>query len=180
MTSFLQDCPMKKSLLLLLIAPLFITGCATNPSARSGARPPGSIMHVRTTAYTSAEPGGSHSACGTRLCCKGRVLSAASDWSWLPVGTRFQILQTGEIREICDYGSALVGRETIDLYKANRKAMRAWGMRYVDIKILQWGSSRRSLEILSPRTRNPHVQRMVSALQKQSEGIPHKFHKLDS
>jgi 3D (Asp-Asp-Asp) domain-containing protein len=171
---------MKNSLSLLLVAPLIITGCATQSASSSRGRAPGTVMHVRTTAYTSSEPGGSRSACGTHLCSKGPMMSAASDWSWIPVGTKFQIIQTGEIREVCDYGSALVGRQTIDLYKPNKKAMRAWGMRYVDIKILEWGSPRRSLEILAPRTRNPHVRRMVDALRQQSEGMPVKFHRIDS
>ncbi len=102
----------------------------------------GSIHTVRTTAYTSSEPGGGHSACGTRLCGsdkKGSVKSAASDWSRFPLGTKFQIVSTGEIYEVCDYGSALVGKNTIDLYKCSRKEMRKLGARHVDIKILALG-----------------------------------------
>ena len=168
---------MKKFLLLLLVAPFFFVGCATENKRVSHA--PGATMHVRTTAYTQTEPGGRHSACGTIL-SYGKVHSAASDWSWIPVGTRFKIEQTGEICLVEDYGSALVGRQTIDLFKPSRKLMRTWGMRYVDIKIIEWGSPRRSLEILTPRCRNAHVQKMVTALQKQSEGMPHRFHKIDS
>lgn len=137
------------------------------------------MKHVRTTAYTQTEPGGSNSACGHPLRCQ-QIHSAASDWSRYPVGTRFQIISTGELCEIDDYGSALVGTDTIDLYKNSRRGMNAWGVRNVEIKILQWGSPRRSLEILSPRMRNAHVARMVAALRRQTQGVPTRFKKVDS
>ena len=167
---------LRKILPSLLLAVIFLTGCATEKCPKSKSKkcsrqtPVGSVQHVRTTAYTCTEPGGSHSASGTRLCStnkKGKVKSAASDWSRYPLGTRFQIVRTGEIYEICDYGSALVGKETIDLYKSSRREMRSWGMRYVDIKILRWGSPSKSLQVLSPR-RSPHVRSMVSDLREQT------------
>jgi hypothetical protein len=95
------------------------------------------------------------------------VKSAAADWSRFPLGTRFEIMNTGEIYEICDYGSALIGKNTIDLYKESRREMRSWGARYVDIKILRWGSPQKSLEVLSPR-HSPHVRTMVSDLRQQT------------
>ena len=148
---------------------LMLAGCATNTQKpkTTAAHTEGSVCKVRTTAYTQTEPGGGHSACGTRLCGtnkNGKVKSAASDWSRFPLGTRFQILCTGEIYEICDYGSALVGKNTIDLYKNSRHEMRQWGARYVDIKILRWGSSARSLEVLAPR-HSSHVRSMIKSLE---------------
>jgi len=158
-----------------LLTAISMGGCATHDVARnhaSGYRlAEGSIHTVRTTAYTSSEPGGAHSACGTRLCDsneKGRVKSAASDWARYPLGTRFQIVSTGEVYEICDYGSALVRKNTIDLYKGSRKAMRKWGARYVEIKILHWGSPEKSLQVLAPRTRSPHVRIMLADLRQQT------------
>jgi len=166
----------RKILPSVLLAVVFLAGCATQqkcPKSKKCSRetPVGSVQHVRTTAYTCTEPGGSHSASGTRLCAtnkKGKVKSAASDWSRFPLGTKFQILSTGEVYEICDYGSALVGRDTIDLYKSSRREMRSWGARYVDIKILHWGSPTKSLQVLSPRNTHPHVRSMVSDLRQQT------------
>ncbi len=168
---------MKKLLPFLILAPFFVVGCA-QPSHSQKLRA-GVTARVRMTAYTHTEPGGIHNGCGGLLTSKN-VRSTASDWSWIPVGTRFKILQTGDICEIDDYGSALVGKQTIDLYTPSRRAMREWGVRFVDIKILQWGSPGRSLEILSPRTRNPHVNRMVTQLRREAGGVPRTFHKIDS
>ena len=130
-------------------------------------------MTVRTTAYSHLEAGGHRNAIGTRL-SDGAVKSAASDWSRFPVGTKFKIVSSGEVRIIDDYGSALAGTSTIDLYKPGMRTMRAWGVRNIEIRILEWGSPRRSLEILSPRSRNRHVAKMVASLRQQSTGIPKK------
>ena len=82
--------------------------------------------------------------------------------------------------EIDDYGSALIGTDTIDLYKDSRRDMRTWGVRMVHIKILVWGSPRRSLEILAPRARNAQVRPMIAALREQTKGAPTRFHRLQS
>ena len=73
---------------------------------------------------------------------------------------------TDEVFQIDDYGSALIGTGTIDLYKTNRLAMRTWGVRSVDIDIIEWGSTEKSLQVLAPRRRNPQVRRMIAALSK--------------
>jgi len=159
-----------------LIASLFLAGCAAPVANQHTA---GLSKLVRMTAYTSAEPGGCHDACGGYL-STGAIHSAAADWSRYPVGTRFQIVETGEVCEIDDYGSALVGTDTIDLYKESRHQMRNWGVRIVHIRILTWGSPRRSLEILTPRARNSHVRPMIAALRQQTQGTPTKFHRIQS
>ena len=121
-----------------------------------------------TTAYTHTEPGGRNNAIGTRLRFGGKIYSAASDWSWLPLGTRFYMPSTGRTYVIEDYGSALVGKKTVDLYMPTRRMMNNWGMRYVDIEILEWGSRAMSLKLLVPRQRGYwHVRTMVAALRKQ-------------
>lgn len=164
-------------LLFWLLAPLLFTvGCATQPRT-SPAIGKGRTQRVRTTAYTQTEPGGWHSACGSRL-RYDTVHSAASDWSRFPVGTRFKILQTGEICQIDDYGSALVGTNTIDLFKNSRARMNQWGVRMVDIQILEWGSNTRSLEILLPRAHNSHVGRMVDALRLKTPGFPARMRRV--
>ena len=92
-------------------------------------------------------------------------MSAAADWSRFPLGTRFQIVGTQERYIIDDYGAALVGTNTIDLYKASRREMRSWGVRRVDIDILEWGSKQRSLDVLAPRKRNGLVRRMIAGIE---------------
>ena len=66
------------------------------------------MSNVRTTAYSRHEEGGGRNATGAYL--SGRnVMSAASDWSRFPLGTRFRIVATNEEYVIDDYGSALIG-----------------------------------------------------------------------
>lgn len=73
---------------------------------------------------------------------------------------------------IDDYGTALIGTNTIDLYKHTRLEMRRWGVRHVDIDILEWGSDAKSLQVLAPRAKHRSVQRMVAALQKKNSSRP--------
>ncbi len=150
---------------LIPVTLVFLAGCASNSTAPHLA---GLSKIVRTTAYTCTEPGGYHNACGGML-RDGSIHSAAADWSRYPVGTQFQIVETGEVCEIDDYGSALIGTNTIDLYKDNRSKMRTWGVRMVHIKILAWGSPRRS-----------RVGTMIAALRQQTQGTPSHFHRVQS
>ena len=143
-----------------------LAGCAsTQPSPRTAGK--GKRMTVRTTAYTHTEPGGAKNAIGSRLRYGSGDYSAASDWSWMPLGTRFKMVGSGRTYVIEDYGSALVGRKTIDLYMPTRRIMRNWGVRTVEIEILDWGSKAMSLKMLQPRTRNRHVGTMVAQLRRQ-------------
>jgi len=154
-----------------LIAVCFLVGCAENPKGIVS-RPVGRrIAQVRTTAYSHTEKGGKHNAVGTYL--SGRqVMSAASDWSRFPLGTRFRLVSTNEEYVIDDYGTALIGTNTIDLYKPSRLDMKRWGVRHVDIDVLQWGSKEESLKILASRSKHQSVRRMIVALQKKSSGRP--------
>lgn len=141
-------------------------GFATKP-ARAISTTASRFMYVRTTAYHHTEPGGRVTAIGGYL---KPVHSAAADWSWLPAGTRFRIVGTGEEYTVEDYGSALVGRYTIDLYKSTRAEMNRWGVRYVQIEILQLGSYPVSLAVLIPRQKFAHVREMVVGLKKKVRG----------
>ena len=130
-------------------------------AAGSGER----LQKVRTTAYTHNEGGsGVKNAIGRRL-ATGACKSAASDWSRFPLGTRFRVLNTGQEYVIDDYGGALVGTNSIDLYKTSRAEVRRWGVRHVDIEILQWGSRDESLKVLRPRHRARIVRRMIAGLE---------------
>lgn len=130
------------------------------------------IPAVRTTAYTHSEA--DHIVHGTRTAVGsdlkfGRVRSAAADWSVYPVGTVFQIEGTPYVYQVDDYGSALVGTNTIDLYKPDKGMMNEWGVRNVNIKVLKWGSFAQSLTIMKPRAqKHDHVRKMVQRIEKSS------------
>jgi len=152
---------------LLYVLAVGLIGCAA-PKPRHAMRTHvGQILTVRTTAYTQTESGGARNAIGGRLHFGGDEFSAASDWSWLPLGTRFELLSSGRTYVIEDYGSALVGKQTIDLFFPNRASVRNWGVRHEDIKIIEWGSEAMSLKLLTPRCKNEHVAVMAAQLRKQ-------------
>ncbi len=95
--------------------------------------------------------------------------SAAADWSRWPAGTYFRVLSTGQIYKVDDYGWALSGRNTIDLYMATTRDMNRWGVRQEPIQVLKWGDRASSLALLTPRQHYKHIQRMVLQLQGQDE-----------
>ena len=144
----------------------FFVSCETPASAKkkSPTAYGNRISNVRTTAYTHTEEGGHRNAIGQRLSSQNNI-SAAADWSRFPLGTRFQIVGTEDRYIIDDYGGALVGTNTIDLYKTSRKEVRRWGVRHVDIDILEWGSKQQSLKVLSPRKKHARVRRMIAGIE---------------
>jgi len=94
-----------------------------------------------------------------------RIGSAAADWSRWPAGTTFRLLSTGQIYRVDDYGWALSGRNTIDLYMATRGDMNNWGARQEPIQVLRWGDAQESLRFLAPHQNYPHIKRMVLELE---------------
>ena len=94
-----------------------------------------------------------------------KIGSAAADWSRWPVGTTFRLLSTGQIYRVDDYGWALAGRNTIDLYMATQAEMNAWGAREEPIQVLKWGDSEESLRFLERHQDYKHIRRMVLELQ---------------
>jgi 3D (Asp-Asp-Asp) domain-containing protein len=159
------------NLAVTLAAICFLVGCAEQQPAiekplaavEAANSHLGRMPNVRTTAYTRKEEGGIRNALGTYL--SGRhVMSAAADWSRFPLGTRFRICSTREEFIIDDYGTALVGTNTIDLYKPTKLEMKRWGVRVVDIDVLQWGSEQKSADVLGPRAKHPQVKSMLTAL----------------
>lgn len=152
-------------LFIAVASALFLASCATpsTPHTVVSTSSTQRIARVRTTAYTHSE-GSARNALGKRLSAAA-VHSAAADWSRYPLGTKFRIVGREEIFVIDDYGSALIGTGTIDLYKPSRLEMRRWGVRRVDIDILEWGSDELSLKVLKPRARTRMAQRMIVALE---------------
>jgi len=113
------------------------------------------VKRVRTTSYSHEEKEkggiyGKKNAIGITL-KYGAIRSAAADWSRYPLGTKFRIVGQPHIYVIDDYGSALVGTDTIDIYKPNLTMMKEWGVREIDIEILEWGCYKQSLGVLSSR-----------------------------
>ena len=98
-----------------------------------------------------------------------RIGSAAADWSRWPMGTTFRLLSTGQVYRVEDYGWALSGRNTIDLYMANRSDMNSWGARQEPIQVLHWGDTQQSLQILQSHTDYKHIKRMVLELEGRNE-----------
>lgn len=126
---------------------------------------------VRTTAYTCSESDhivyGDKNATGTQLRYTDRVRSAAADWSFYPVGTVFRIKGLPYLYVVDDYGSALTGTGTIDIYKPSKDVMNVWGRRNVEITVVQWGSFPRSAEILAQRGSYWHCRQMLANITRQ-------------
>jgi 3D (Asp-Asp-Asp) domain-containing protein len=143
---------------------------AHNKSAAASTRSTKTVQ-VKTTAYTHSESAhrryGRSNAVGTTLTAS-RLNSAAADWSRFPLGTKFKIVGQDQLYIVDDYGSALVGKDTIDLYMPTRAMMNRWGTRNVTIELLEVGSFKNSLKILQPRSRAGYVRKMVAALQSQT------------
>ena len=146
-------------------------GCVSCSSTGGGLTKAKQINGVKTTAYTHSESDhlkyGAKSATGDNL-KYGRVRSAATDWSVYPVGTVFKIEGEPYLYEVDDYGSALVGTNTIDLYKPSKSEMNEWGAKKVNISVVKWGSFKESVEIMRPRTKYPHIQQMVKRIERSS------------
>ena len=94
-----------------------------------------------------------------------QIGSAAADWSRWPAGTVFRLLSTGQNYRVEDYGWALAGRNTIDLYMANQREMNNWGARPETIEILKWGDPQESLQFLRRHQDYRHIKRMVLELE---------------
>jgi 3D (Asp-Asp-Asp) domain-containing protein len=122
---------------------------------------------VKTTAYSHLEADslkyGRKTAFGTEL-RYDNVRSAAADWSVFPVGTLFRITGQPYTYRIDDYGSALVGTRTIDIYQPTKAGIKAWGSRMVEIEILKWGSYSKSREVMADRSRHAHVKAMLTSI----------------
>jgi len=126
-------------------------------------------LKVRTTAYTHTESDHrayrNKTALGTTLKYSQNYTSAASDWSRYPVGTEFRIRGLNRHFVIDDYGRALVGCDTIDLYFPSKAEMNRWGVQNVDIIITKYGDFEKSREILSQRVDHEHCLQMLTDIE---------------
>jgi 3D (Asp-Asp-Asp) domain-containing protein len=122
----------------------------TRRSTRTAKRPAKTARNVKRAVAVSKPP---------------QIGSAAADWSRWPAGTVFRLLSTGQNYRVEDYGWALSGRNTIDLYMPNRREMNSWGARKEAIEILKWGDPQESLQFLRRHQDYRHIKRMVLELE---------------
>ena len=125
---------------------------------------PFSMSERRTTTTIRTKTGRPRSAPPVPV-----IGSAAADWSRWPAGTTFRLLSTGQMYRVDDYGWALSGRNTIDLYMANQREMNSWGAREETIQVLQWGDPQESLRLLARHQDFRHIKRMVLELEGRHE-----------
>ena len=134
---------------------------------------PFSIEEKRSTTRVTTTTRVTKTAHGTKraiaVAKPPKIGSAAADWGRWPVGTTFRLLSTGQIYRVEDYGWALSGRNTIDLYMANQRDMNSWGARQEPIQVLRWGDPAESLRFLAPRQNYPHIKRMLLELEGREE-----------
>lgn len=134
------------------------------------------LEDVRMTAYTHTESDhivyGRKNAIGTRLRLDKNYSSAAADWSRFPLGTKFKMDGKETTYVIDDYGSALVGKDTIDIYHPSKRAMNKWGVRHVDIEIIEFGDYEKSREILEERKGWRHCRKMLASINKMPDPLP--------
>jgi len=158
---------MQRVLQILIPVLLLLGGCAHPLPRYEAPLPRAAVQKIRTTAYTHTESDhrrySNLSAQGTPL-RHGVVNSAAADWARWPCGTMFRIRATGEIYEVDDYGFALSGVNTIDLYKPTRKTMNEWGVRRVTIEILKWGDPWKSYRKMVCVRSYRHIKRMLNEI----------------
>ena len=102
---------------------------------------------------------------GVRVSRSPQIGSAAADWSRWPAGTMFRLISTGQNYRVEDYGWALSGRNTIDLYMPNQREMNSWGAREETIEVLKWGDPQESLQFLRRHQDYRHIKRMVLELE---------------
>ena len=154
----------------LLLAVTAATLVAPEGSLRADEDPPKpvAVAMVRTTAYTHTEadhiPYGKKTALGTELRYSPEYHSAAADWSRFPLGTKFKIKGYDRLFVVDDYGKALVNSRTIDIYFPNMKRMNNWGVRWVKIEVLEFGSFHESRKILAARATYPHCLTMLASM----------------
>jgi len=153
----------------LAVALAFITTASMgNTEETAASKEPLMKFKVRTTAYTHTESDhveyGNKSALGTVLRYTPEYHSAAADWSFLPMGTKFKIKGYDRLFVVDDYGSALVGKTTIDIYFTTENRMNNWGVRHVEVQVIEFGSFHESRKVLASRGTYPHCLAMLRRL----------------
>ena len=157
----------------VVLAAALLPACTTADASRQASHAAVPAKTAKTVPVVATAYGASakcnskwagKNAIGGRL-KSGQVTSAAADWSRFPVGTKFRVKETGRVYVVDDYGSAMVGKDKVDLFKTSYRDVYRWGVRNVNLEIIEWGSFEKSLTILKPRSRSRHVKSMVQSLE---------------
>ncbi len=123
---------------------------------------------VRTTAYTHTESDhikyGTLTALGTHLRYSPEYHSVAADWSRFPLGTKFRMRGHDRLFVVDDYGKALVGSRTVDVYFPTKERMNHWGVRWIDIEVVEFGNFHESRKILAARANYDHCREMLASM----------------
>jgi len=158
----------------VVLAAALLSACSTSDASRQSPAPAAAAPKVSKSVPVVATAYGASAKCNSKWAGKnaiggrlksGEVTSAAADWSRFPVGTKFRVKETGRVYVVDDYGSAMVGKDKVDLFKTNYRDVYRWGVRNVQLEIIEWGSFEKSLAILKPRSRSRHVKAMVHSLE---------------
>ena len=107
---------------------------------------------------------GTLTALGTHLRYSPEYHSVAADWSRFPLGTKFRMKGHDRLFVVDDYGKALVGGATIDIYFPTKERMNNWGLRWVDIEVVEFGNFHESRKILAARATYPHCREMLATM----------------
>lgn len=134
---------------------------------KKGTRVTTTVSTTRVTKTTTTAKGVKRTVAVSKV--PPTIGSAAADWARWPMGTTFRLLSTGQMYRVEDYGWALSGRNTIDLYMANQRDMNSWGARQEPIQVLHWGDPQQSLQLLQSHSEHKHIKRMVLELQGRNE-----------
>ena len=157
-----------------VLAAALLPACSTSDASRQSSAPAAAAAKAPKSVPVVATAYGASAKCNSKWAGKnaiggrlksGDVTSAAADWSRFPVGTKFRVKETGRVYVVDDYGSAMVGKDKVDLFKTNYRDVYRWGVRNVNLEIIEWGSFEKSLTILKPRSRSRHVKSMVQSLE---------------
>ena len=158
----------------VVLAAALLPACTTADASRQATAAAAAPTKTAKTVPVVATAYGASAKCNSKWAGKnaiggrlksGQVTSAAADWSRFPVGTKFRVKETGRVYVVDDYGSAMVGKDKVDLFKTNYRDVYRWGVRNVNLEIIEWGSFEKSLTILKPRSRSRHVKSMVQSLE---------------
>lgn len=86
--------------------------------------------------------------------------SASSDWEFLPVDTIFQIGSQKFV--IDDYASDLVGTKGINLFvtQTNQPNSKITSCDFKNIKILKWGNTQKSYNLLKAKQNNNSLEEL--------------------
>lgn len=139
---------------------------------------------VRATAYSHMqnEPGapGRMNAAGGILkygTSKGSIRSAAADWSKYPLGTKFKIKGMPYTYVVDDYGSALTNTNTVDIFHPTLRGIKDWGLRTIEIDVIQWGSWDRTMALLKGRQSHWHCRDMYANARRHTQSASSNYAK---